>query len=399
MGDKSKRGRGGPRGAGRRGEAEVVSTDVDLVPVLGPSVDEATDGVEEAAAGTGARRLPRLARHEITLADGHQVGVTVCGRGVPIVLIHGFTAEGMLYAQTLSRIVAMGFKVVAIDTADHGSTQGLPTGGANFEEYTKLLARVIDELGIKKAVLCGHSMGGRLITEYAARHPERVLTVILLDAIVGEAWDRIVAASRINPLLLVGIGGVLLVDSLSTVPFLRDPKQALKLGRLLAPTVRSHVTNPLHLAGPGISILRSRSSRWMLQKIKRAGVPLVAIHGDRDIVVPLATARSAARLAGGMVVVVEGGTHSWLLKDPEALPAIFRELFATPGALRSRARDFAAMGLAPDATVDEIEAAFYDDDALVLRLTPELDVNTLFQSSGRSRYRWHLDRTVTAAAG
>ena len=84
MGDKSKRGRGGPGG---RGEAEVVSTDVDLVPVLGPSVDEATDGVEEAAAGTGARRLPRLARHEITLADGHQVGVTVCGRGVPIVLI------------------------------------------------------------------------------------------------------------------------------------------------------------------------------------------------------------------------------------------------------------------------------------------------------------------------
>ena len=84
---------------------------------------------------------------------------------------------------------------------------------------------------------------------------------------------------------------------------------------------------------------------------------------------------------------------------PDARPNSPVELFATPGALRSRARDFAAMGLAPDATVDEIEAAFYDDDALVLRLTPELDVNTLFQSSGRSRYRWHLDRTVTAAAG
>ena len=396
MADKSKRdsGSGGGR---RRREAEVVSTDVDLVPVLGPSVDDAADGVAEAAAGTGGGRLPRLARHEITLADGHRVGVTVCGRGVPIVLIHGFTAEGMLYAQTLSRIVAMGFKVVAIDTADHGSTQGLPTGGANFEEYTKLLGRVIDELGIKKAVLCGHSMGGRLITEYAAHHPDRVLTVILLDAIVGETWDRIVALSRVNPLLLVGIGGVLLVDSMSTVPFLRDPRQALKLGRLVAPTIRSHVTNPARLAGPGVSILRSRSSRWMLEKLKRAGVPVVAIHGDRDIVVPLATARSAARLSGGMVVVVEGGTHSWLLKDPEALPAIFRELFGTERARRSRDRDFAAVGLAPDATVEEIEAAFYDDDALVLRLTPELDVDTLFESSGRPRYRWHLDRTVAAA--
>ncbi|MCB0986963.1 MAG: alpha/beta fold hydrolase [Acidimicrobiales bacterium] len=382
-------------GTARR-RTKVSTVELSAVPLLGPSTDTANDGVAEAAAGEGSRRLPRLARHQVTLADGHRVGVTVCGRGVPIVLIHGFTAEGMLYAQTLSRIVAMGFKVVAIDTADHGSTQGLPTGGGNFEEYTKLLGRVIDELGIRKAVFCGHSMGGRLITEYAANHPERVLTVILLDAIVGETWDRIVAASRFNPLLLVGIGGILLADSLYTVPFLRDPTQALKLGRLVGPTVRAHMTNPLHMLGPGVSILRSRSSRWMLQKIRRAGVPLVAIHGDRDIVVPLSTARSAARLAGGMVVVVEGGTHSWLLKDPEALPAIFRELFSSKRAERSRARDFASVGLAPDATVDEIEAAFYDPDALVLRLTPELDVASLFQSEAKSRYRWHIDRAVAA---
>lgn len=354
-------------------------------PVLGPEV---AGGSTDASAAASA---PRLVRRTITLPDGHRVGVSVCGRGVPIVLIHGFTAEGMLYAQTLNRLVAMGFKVVAIDTANHGSTQGLPTGGANFEEYTKLLGRVIDELGIKKAVLCGHSMGGRLITEYTAHNPDRVLTVVLLDAIVGETWDRIVAVSRLNPLLLVGVGGVLLVDSLSTVPFLRNPRQAVKLGKLVAPTLRSHVTNPLHLAGPGISILRSRSSRWMLEKIRRAGVPLVAIHGDRDVVVPLSTARSAAELAGGMVVVVEGGTHSWLLKDPEALPAIFRELFATPRALRSRARDFAAMGLEPDASVDEIEAAFYDPDALVLALTPPIDEASIADAPRPSRYRWRVE--------
>ena len=96
------------------------------------------------------------------------------------------------------------------------------------------------------------------------------------------------------------------------------------------------------------------------------------------------------------MVVVEGGTHSWLLKDPEALPAIFRELFSSKRAERSRARDFASVGLAPDATVDEIEAAFYDPDALVLRLTPELDVASLFQSEAKSRYRWHIDRAVAA---
>jgi pimeloyl-ACP methyl ester carboxylesterase len=360
---------------------DLVRTAPDTEPIIGPV------SAPEAVSDT----LPRLARHTISLADGHQVGVAVCGRGVPIVLIHGFTAEGMLYAQTLSRIVSSGFKVVAIDIADHGSTQGLPTGGANFHSYVKLLGRVIDELGINQAVFAGHSMGGRLITELAAREPERALAVILLDAIVGEPWDRIVAVSRFNPLLLAGIGGVLLVDSVSTVPFLRNPKQAMKFGHLVAPTLLSHAKHPRHLLGPGVSILRSRSSKWMLEKLARDGVPVVAIHGDRDIVVPLSTARSAAKLAKGMVVVVEGGTHSWLLKDPETLPAILREMFDSPAAKADRDRDFAALGLSPDASLDEIEAAFYEPDAPILALTPEIDLDAIQPGPRRPRYRWHVD--------
>ena len=347
--------------------------------VVGPSGDPTTGG------------LPRLARPKISLADGHEVGVSVCGRGVPIVLVHGYTAEGMLYAQTLNRIVSRGFKVVAIDTAGHGSTQGLPAGGADFESYTRLLRRTVDELGIKKAIFAGHSMGGRLVTELAARNPDRVLTVILLDAIVGEPWDRIVAVSRFNPLLLAGVGGILLADSLSTVPLVRDPRQAAKFASLARPMVRNHLRNPLRIAGPGISILRSRSSRWMLEAIRAARIPLVAIHGDRDIVVPLATARSAARLAGGMLVTVEGGRHSWLLKDPETLPSILKELFESPQGQRGRARDFAALGLDPDASLDAVEAAFYDDDAPILDLTPPIDLDGSEPQRRTPRYRWRVE--------
>jgi pimeloyl-ACP methyl ester carboxylesterase len=350
---------------------------------------------DEVLAGPGqdaaSARLPRLARHRISLADGHQVGVAVCGRGVPIVLVHGYTAEGMLYAQTLSRIVAAGFKVVAIDTAGHGSTQGLPMGGADFEAYTRLLGRVVDELGIKKAMFAGHSMGGRLVAELAARQPDRALGVILLDAIVGEPWDRIVQVSRFNPLLLAGVGGVLLADSLSTVPFVRDPRQAVKFGRLAQPMVRHHLRNPLRVAGPGISILRSKSSRWMLEKLGKEGVPVVAIHGDRDVVVPLSTARSAAKLSKGMVVVVEGGRHSWLLKDPETLPAILRELFDSPLGRASRQRDYARLGLGPEPGLDEIEAAFYDEDAPILALTPELPDPLPAVERREPRYTWRIE--------
>ena len=106
--------------------------------------------------------------------------------------------------------------------------------------YADLLGRVLDHLGIGAAVLAGHSMGGRLVTELAASQPERAIAVVLLDAIVGDTWDRMVNLFRVFPPLLVGIGTTLVVDTITTVPFFRDPKQALKLGRLVGPVIAGH---------------------------------------------------------------------------------------------------------------------------------------------------------------
>src|SRR3954465_15644546 len=95
--------------------------------------------------------MPPLARHLITLDDGHEVGVAVSGHGVPLVVVHGFSAEGILYAQTLSRIVSLGFKVVAIDVAGHGATLGLPTGAGTLTSYTELLGKALNHLGAERA--------------------------------------------------------------------------------------------------------------------------------------------------------------------------------------------------------------------------------------------------------
>lgn len=336
------------------------------VPIVGPTGDAAAPDVAPA-------ELPRLARHLITLEDGHQVGVAVCGRGVPLVVVHGFSAEGILYAQTLSRLVDLGFKVVAIDAAGHGGTLGLPTGAGTMESYTRLLSRALDQLGIRRAVLAGHSMGGRLVTELAASEPHRAIAVILLDAIVGDPWDRMVNLFRVFPPLLGGVAAVLVLDTISTVPLFRDPEQALKLGRLVAPTVIGHVRRPWQMLGPAVSILRSRGSGWMLDKIAQERVPLFAIHGNRDLAVPLQTGRSAARRARGELVVVHGGSHSWLLKDPESLPAIMHRLMRGrlgTAVLAAKMRG----GIDPNgASMDDIEKVFYEDESLVQRLTPSLN--------------------------
>ncbi|HEY8526015.1 MAG TPA: alpha/beta hydrolase [Acidimicrobiales bacterium] len=331
----------------------------------------------------------RLVRHEIVLDDDHRVGVAVCGQGLPIVLVHGFTAEGILYAQTLTRLVRMGFKVVAIDVAGHGATQVLRRDGAKIEAYVDLLDRVLTELGIRRAVFAGHSMGGRLVAQLAALRPERAIAVVLLDATLGAWWDRLVLASRFAPPVLIGVGVVLALDALSTLPWLRDRRQAAKLGRLVLPTLVGHAVKPWRLVAPALSLLRSEGTGWVLDALAANKVPVVVIHGDRDVAVPYPTAVDTARRAGGTLVTIEGGTHSWVLKDPETLPAVVAELLDGPLA-RVRAAELAAVGLSTQATPEQVEAAFLGPHAWVSRLTPAAAGGTITGERRPVRYRWHV---------
>jgi pimeloyl-ACP methyl ester carboxylesterase len=346
-------------------------------PITGPATEPA---------GPTPVSAPRLARHTFTLSNGHRIGLAVSGRGVPLVVVHGFTAEGFLYAQTLSRLVSRGFKVIAIDMAGHGGTQGLPHTAARLGDYAELMGRAIEELGIKQAVIAGHSMGGRVVSQLAAQQPQKVIALLLVDAIVGDQWDLMVNAFRVNPFLLGVLGLALAFDGASTVPLMRDPSQALKLGRLATPTVLGHLLQPWRLAGPGVSILRSSGSKGILDELAARQVPTFVIHGDRDPIVPYCTARSAARRSKGQLVTVHGAAHSWLLKDPETLPAIVGALLEDRlgSALRK------AITSAGASSVEQLEDIFYVDDAPILQLTPELAWTRLDETHRRPRYTWTI---------
>ena len=360
----------------------------EVEPLTGPVTQPLRESIEPARIGSAAR----LARHRIRLSDGHEVGLAVCGRGIPLVVVHGFSAEGFLYAQTLSRLVSMGYKVIAIDTAGHGGTQGLPRGGGDLHGYSELLGRAIRELGIRKAVLAGHSMGGRLVVELAADQPDLAIAVILLDAIVGDTWDRMVNVFRVMPPLLGFVGAALAVDSLSTVPLFKDRGQATKLLRLAIPVGAGIASHPWQLLGPSVSILRSRGSGHLLDALAASHVPVIAIHGDKDVAVPIATAKEAAKRARGHFVVVRDASHSWLLKDPETLPAIMYELLGN-GLGSAQRRALRECGVAPGAADEAVvEAALYEPDALVLALTPEPIAPTPADRKKvhprRPRYQW-----------
>jgi len=360
------------------GEPRTVGT---LRPLLGGS-----PGRGPVVDGPAPASRPRVARHQFELRDGHRVSVAVAGRGVPLVVVHGYSAEGFMYVQTLSRLVASGFKVVAIDTAGHGGTEILPQGQWDIERYTELLGRAVDELGIRSAVLAGHSMGGRLVAQLGAARPHRTIGVLLLDAIVGRPWDRMVALCRVAPPLLVALGAAMAVDTVGTVPITENIPQVAKLGKLGLPWIGQRVRRPWGIVPPGVAILRATPSRPLLERLRDNDVPVIAIHGERDLIVPLAAARDAAELAQGELVVVRGGSHSWLLRDPETLPAIVTELLrGRLGAARARA--LGEHGLRADAPVDAVEDALYEPNAPILDLTPPTGP-FVARRARRPHYRW-----------
>lgn len=312
--------------------------------------------------------MERLRSHSLRLTDGHRVGVTVGGRGIPLVVAHGFSFAGGLYVQSLSRLASMGFRVMAVDTAGHGGTTGLGARGWGLSAYRRFLSRVLDELGVERAVLCGHSLGGRLLAELAAAEPDRAMGLLLVDAAVGDAWDDLAGFACWNPALLGVVGASLASDTLQTM-FLTG-NQGLKLQGLAMPQAVTNAFAPWRLVAPALSVLLAARSDLTLARLKEAEVPVFVLHGERDQVVPVAAARSAAERAGGDLVIVHGAAHSWLLEDPETLRSIVAELLGD-GLGEACLRAIAAAGLDP-ATVSlaDMERAFYADDALALHLGP-----------------------------
>jgi pimeloyl-ACP methyl ester carboxylesterase len=329
--------------------------------------------------------LERFRSQTLRLSDGHRIGVTSGGRGMPLVVAHGFSFAGGLYVQSLSRLASMGFRVLAVDLAGHGASAGLGPQGWGLSGYRRFLAQVLDELGVRRAVLCGHSLGGRLLAELAAAEPERAVALLLVDAALGQAWDDLAAFAFWNPALLGVVGATLATDTLQTLFMTGD--QGLKLQGLAIPQATVNALAPWRLVAPALSVLMSTRSTLTLGRLREEEVPVYVLHGERDQVVPVAAARDAARRAGGELVLVHGAAHSWLLEDPETLRSIVAELLGD-GLGRACLRAMAEAGLDP-ATVNlaDLERAFYTPDAPALRLGPAARPEEL-RPSQEPRFSW-----------
>src|SRR4051794_29769780 len=101
-----------------------------------------------------------------------RAGSLVCecsGEGVPVVFLHGLTFDRRSWRPIVDRL---GGRVlsIALDLPGHGESSG---PGLGFERLAALVRARLDELGVERPVVVGHSMSGGLAMAYAAQHPVR----------------------------------------------------------------------------------------------------------------------------------------------------------------------------------------------------------------------------------
>lgn len=205
-----------------------------------------------------------------------RVGITK-GKGVPVVLLHGFGADLNNWLFNIDALAAAA-PVIAIDMPGHGASSK-DVGDASITALANSVIEALDALGVRKAHLVGHSMGAAVALRLALDEPQRVSTLTLI-APVGLPGTRLsedfltgfIEAERrqqLKPVLemLVAVPGLVsreMVDDVLKYKRLDGTQKAL-----------SRLRDRL-LAGDDFRALQARREEWP---------PALVIAGHKDVIV------------------------------------------------------------------------------------------------------------------
>ncbi len=253
---------------------------------------------------------------QFVVLDGITVHYKAAGAGeTGFVLLHGFGASTFSWREVLSAFSAWG-NTVAFDRPGFGLTERpLAWVGANpyaAESQIAFALCLMDELGIEKAILVGHSAGGGIALLTALTHPERVAALVLISPATGgggpfPAWLRPVLATpqarRLGPLLVRRIrtqGPDILSQSW------HDPS-------LLTPEVIIGYEKPLRAQDWDRALWEVTLAARPAEVASRLGwisVPTLVVTGDDDRIVPAERSREiAARIPGAELVALASCGH------------------------------------------------------------------------------------------
>jgi pimeloyl-ACP methyl ester carboxylesterase len=264
---------------------------------------------------TSPDRAPAV---EEVVLHGHRVSLRRAGTaGSAIVLIHGITGSSRTWGDVIPPL-AERHAVIAPDLLGHGES-AKPRGDYSLGAYASGLRDLLIAIGVEKATVVGHSLGGGVAMQFAYQFPERVERLVLVSSGgLGEEVHLLLRAATLpgseyvlpllcaEPLRNAGASVARLLGRVGLRPG-SDLEEVARgfasLGDMEARQAFVHTMRGIvDIGGQRVS---ARDRLYLA-----ATVPTLLVWGERDRMIPASHGRDAHEaMPGSRLVVYEDGGH------------------------------------------------------------------------------------------
>lgn len=288
----------------------------------------------------GKRQIAEDMRGEfVDIGTGRLYYYAAGSRGVgdPVVLIHGFPTSSRLWHGVV-RDFAAGHRLIICDLPGFGRSDpphaspgnAAGAGGASCAAHAHAVHALLDDLGVSRAVLVGHGMGGGVVQAFLAHWPERVSAFALVSSAAFGARPRRMArlARALGPLASLASPGLLagLVHGSVRRGFADVERSRATLDTCFRAFTTDAGRDALaaHIGALG----RCDTTKWS-SRLGEVRVPAAIIWGAEDPFFPPSLgARLQAAIPGATLEVIPGASHFVPEDSPDHLRRSIEQLLA-----------------------------------------------------------------------
>ena len=245
--------------------------------------------------------------------------------GPPVLLLHGISSGAGSWAALADGLP--GRRLLAWDTPGYGHSAALPQRRPSADDYAEVAALMLIELGVRQALLVGHSLGASIATALAARllanaNGPQPTGLLLLSPATGYAADPVraaqVQAQRLQALAAQGVAGLAQTVSRRLLSAQASPAQHAQVAQVAQGLTALGYTQAVHLLChsdlPGL--LASIPPRLL------ACLPARMACGSDDIVTPPAACAALGGSLGLPFRLLPGAGHACAVEQPQAVAAL-----------------------------------------------------------------------------
>ncbi|MBD5380571.1 MAG: alpha/beta fold hydrolase [Clavibacter sp.] len=268
----------------------------------------------------------------------------VTGTGDPLLLLHGIGRSLEDWEEQHDRLSA-GHALHSLDLPGSGWSDPVD-GGTTLESIADALPAYLDAAGVRGPVtVVGNSLGGAVAMTLATRHPDRVRALVLADSAgFGRQVTvglRMLAFDPLATLLMRPTPGN---SRRSTRTIFHDPALTTdeRVRHAQALSARpAHAATMLDIARD-LGTVRGVSSRWrrpLVEGVRASGLPVLALWGDRDRILPPGHLAAVAReLPDALTRMIPDCGHMPQIERPDLFAELVGDFLGSlPPAAAARA--------------------------------------------------------------